>query len=134
MKKSGIVALVMLTTLFVGFLSGFFLGRNLDHGDIQISLFSQSEDNKPTQPTSPTQTDQGSATVPPAPQVAKININTAGKEDLMLLPGIGEVLAMNILNYRNENGPFTAFSDLLLVDGIGEKRLDAILDMITLGG
>lgn len=62
----------------------------------------------------------------------RVNINTASKEQLMTLSGIGEVLAQNIIDYRSEHGPFRKIADLLLVEGIGEHRLDAIIDDITI--
>ena len=63
-----------------------------------------------------------------------ISINDADKESLMALPGIGEVLAQRILDYRDENGAFSAPEALLNVEGIGKKRLEEILDLITIGG
>ena len=66
------------------------------------------------------------------PSTKKININTATKDELMQLPGIGEVKAQNIIDYRNKNGKFTNIDDLINVSGIGEKTLDKIREFITL--
>ena len=52
----------------------------------------------------------------------------------MALPGIGEVLAERILSYRTEYGNFATVEGLLNVEGIGEKRIEEILDLITIGG
>ena len=62
----------------------------------------------------------------------RINVNTAAREELKRLPGIGDALADAILQDREENGPYTAAEDLLRVPGIGEKRLEAIRDLISL--
>ena len=61
----------------------------------------------------------------------KININTAEKEELMLLSGIGETLAGNIVQYREANGGFQTVDDLIHVPKIGEKTLDNIRAYIT---
>jgi competence protein ComEA len=60
-----------------------------------------------------------------------ININTATAEQLEELPGIGPVLAQNIVDYRTEHGPFATVEDLLNVSGIGEARLEELRDMVT---
>lgn len=61
-----------------------------------------------------------------------ININTAKKEELMSLPGIGESKALAIIEYRNENGPFKELRDLMNVTGIGEKIYEQLLEKITI--
>jgi comEA protein len=60
-----------------------------------------------------------------------VNLNTASKDDLMQLPGVGEVMAERILIYREENGRFQRVDDLKKVKGIGEKKLERIRAMVT---
>lgn len=61
----------------------------------------------------------------------KININKANLEQLMALPGIGEVKAQAIIDYRTKNGPFQSIQEIINVTGIGEKTFEKIQDMIT---
>jgi len=61
----------------------------------------------------------------------KIDINQAESWLLEALPGIGEVLAQRIVDYRNENGPFRRIEDLLKISGIGEATFEKIKDYIT---
>lgn len=59
-----------------------------------------------------------------------VNINTAGVEQLVTLPGIGPALAERIIEHR-EGFPFEAKEDIMQVSGIGETRFQEIKDMIT---
>ena len=61
----------------------------------------------------------------------KISINTATKEELMKLNGIGESKANTIIEYRNANGPFKNIEDLKNVSGIGDVAFEKIKDDIT---
>ena len=61
----------------------------------------------------------------------KVNLNTAGIEDLKTLKGIGDSKAQAILDDRTENGPFAAIEDLTRVSGIGQKTFENLRDQIT---
>lgn len=62
-----------------------------------------------------------------------ININSAGLYDLQRLPGIGEVRAQAILDYREANGPFQTVDGLDAVDGIGQGIIDGLRDYAQAG-
>lgn len=61
----------------------------------------------------------------------KISINTASIEQLQTLSGIGDTKAKSIVDYRNENGPFSKIEDIMNVSGIGEAVFAKIKDHIT---
>lgn len=63
--------------------------------------------------------------------VGLIDINKAGTAALESLPGIGPKLAGEIVRHREERGRFSSVEDLLSVKGIGEKKLSAIRDLVT---
>lgn len=59
-------------------------------------------------------------------KMSSTDLNTADKEALILLPGIGETLADRILTARRENGPFSSWDELTTVKGIGEKTVEVL--------
>ncbi|MCE5223596.1 helix-hairpin-helix domain-containing protein [bacterium] len=61
-----------------------------------------------------------------------VPINSATKEALMTLPGIGEVKAEAILQYREDVGRFEELEDLMKVSGIGEKTFEKLKELIRL--
>ncbi len=73
--------------------------------------------------------------LPPLRKVSEyvININTADESELALLRGLGEVTARAIVEYRNESGAFKSISELDNVHGIGDKKLSAWREFITVG-
>ena len=63
-----------------------------------------------------------------------VNINTATKKELILLPGIGKKTAQAIIDYREKVGKFEAPEDIIKVKGIGKKTFEKIRDMIVVEG
>ncbi len=148
MKKPTIPLLVLITVLFAAFSLGFFLGRNSACAPVQLSVSQIQEIIQPTQSqaalglTETTEAALRNAEEPGAGSLSSansaqtasfslININTATAAQLETLPGIGPVLAQRIIDYRTANGSFPSVEALLGVSGIGEKRLQALLDLIT---
>lgn len=62
----------------------------------------------------------------------KVNINTANKEELDTLPGIGPSTAEKIISYRKENGKFKSIEEIKDVSGIGDSKYENIKDMIDI--
>lgn len=112
MKKRGKWVYFGTLFLFAALLAGLFLWRNGAQG-IQIRTERQAEVTE----TIGVQ--------------EKVDLNSATAEELEGLPGIGPTLAQRILDYRRENGDFTSVEELMQVEGIGQARLEALRDYIT---
>ena len=128
MKNKVSVLLAVVTALFVGFTLGLFVGRNTGSGTVTLAVPAQMQ----TAPT--TAATAAAETVPEETVSFPVNINTADMDTLTALPGIGQVLAERIVAYRRQNGPFRAVEEIMKVEGIGEKKEEAILELITVGG
>ncbi|MBO4394946.1 MAG: helix-hairpin-helix domain-containing protein [Eubacterium sp.] len=62
---------------------------------------------------------------------SRVNINTAGLEELKTIPGIGDVKAAAIVSFRDENGRFGKIEDLMNISGIKQGTFDKIKDYVT---
>ena len=62
---------------------------------------------------------------------ARVNLNTATKEQLMTLNGIGESRAQDIIRYRQEHGKFEKIEDIMQISGIKESAFQKIKEDIT---
>ena len=129
MKKSGAWILIVITSLFAGFLGGMLVGRNISADSVQVSpLLQESEATETATSYDLSESTTVETTVITEPtKTGKVNINTATLEELDKLPAI----AQRILDYREEHGRFETIYDIANVSGIGAKKLSALLDLIT---
>jgi comEA protein len=66
-----------------------------------------------------------------SPSGQAVNINTASKEELVALPGIGSTLAERIISYRENEGEFGSVDDLQKIKGISKKKLEKLKPHVT---
>lgn len=116
--KKGANILLLACSLSLMLVLGIFIGRNTISNVVTLE-----ENNIPTPQTVSVDISE-----------YRLDINTATKNQLMELPGIGEVIAERIIAYRMDNGAFSSIDDLLNVQGIGNIKLQQIEGYIRIGG
>jgi competence ComEA-like helix-hairpin-helix protein len=141
LKNRHAALLICITCVFFAFTLGFLLGRSTAAGNVIVTKAQETTEAPvrtmqvippPEETTGPVQPSSEAPVLTESSGPELININTATLAQLDTLPGIGPVLGQRIIDYREANGPFTSLSQLLLVEGIGEKRLGDILPLITI--
>ncbi|MCE5191364.1 MAG: helix-hairpin-helix domain-containing protein [Actinomycetia bacterium] len=75
----------------------------------------------------------GAAAAAAGPATGKVDLNRATAAELDALPGVGPSTAQKIVDDRTTNGPFRKIEDLMRVSGIGQKKFDALKDLVTVG-
>jgi competence protein ComEA len=104
------------------------LARRLRDGELVVILALPVPDSTPVLPAVGIED-----AVPAEDPRARININSATAEELEALPSIGEVIAARIIAYREQNGPFRSVDDLIHVEGISDRTIDEIRNLVTVG-
>lgn len=100
----------------------------------KVTIYSKS--NKPSKSpydkydTAVARTEEGSSTTSVS-SGKQVNINTATKEELKTLTGVGDVTASAIIEYREKNGDFKSTKAIKNVSGIGEKTFEKFSNDIT---
>ena len=113
----------VLTLCFLLGMIGFFLGRQSVEG-LRLTTQHPADTQGPERVISPDSRESG------LPAGERLDLNLATLEELMALPGIGEVRAQRILAYREAHGPFRHAADLMNVSGIGEGIFSNLRDYI----
>ena len=96
----------------------------------------QTESSLPSVPAASAPTEKSTAapaeaaTQPPT-EPGPLDLNRATAQELTTLPGIGEVLAQRIVDYREAHGPFRSVEELIAVEGIGEGKLEKLRELVT---
>lgn len=101
MQKNTYIILTVTAIVLAG-LIGYFIGRSNIDGEVHLFA-----DHRPQ-------------------TIGTININTATIDELMQLPGIGELTAQNIVDYRTRKGYFNTVDELCNISGISTRKLDEI--------
>lgn len=101
----------------------------LKKGDC-ITISGKTEDNALSPEAKGTPSSNGASSQSAKTPSGKLDVNRASKEELKTVPGIGDVTAGKIIDYREKNGPFGSLEDLKKVGRIGDTTLKKFQDYL----
>lgn len=122
LKRLAAFVIPALALLACGVMLGIFIMQTRTAGTISV------------QRAAPDEPEEAVQTVAEEPSDAaddRLDLNTATAAELQELPGIGEVIAQRIIDYRDLCGRFLDPEQLMEVDGIGEAKYEKIKDLVT---
>ena len=119
---------LLLAAVFAAFAAGWFFRGQAAPQPVRVETERTLTQETPQALPAPTPSPSAQSKEDTLAGGAKINLNTAGVDELMTLPGIGEIIA-----YRQANGPFRIPEELTEVPGIGEGILEGLIDYVTTG-
>ncbi len=126
------LAAMGVTLTLLSLMIGFFLGRNT----VQTTVIHATPE--PSLAAMPSEAPAAGSEEEPTAEAdsavtGRLDLNQSTEQQLEALPGIGAVLAQRILSYREEIGGFHAVEELKNVEGIGDKKFEAIRNLIEVG-
>lgn len=123
LKRLAAFVIPALALLACGVMLGIFLMQTRTAGTISVQRAAPEEAAESTQTVAEEAVD--------ATADDRLDLNTATAEELQELPGIGEVIAQRIIDYRELCGRFLDPEQLMEVDGIGQAKYEKLRELVT---
>ena len=123
LKRLAAFVIPALALLACGVMLGIFIMQTRTAGTISVQRAAPEEAAESTQTVAEEAVD--------ATADDRLDLNTATAEELQELPGIGEVIAQRIIDYRELCGRFLDPEQLMEVDGIGQAKYEKLRELVT---